>query len=125
MKSIPTFKSKADAFDYMFMTLCEQEMDMMEAAQKAEQFAAIVAKNRALPDAPKNLLGQCMDMLKQVSEIKREYPDAWDAVSGVLGGLFGAMLGSKASEENDEPMAAPIDFNDLDDVTKDNDSGGL
>ena len=125
MGNIPTFRSRADAFDYMLATLCEKGVDLMEAAQKAEAFAEIVARNRALPDAPKSMLGKCMDTLKQVSELKRQYPDAWDAVSGIVGGIFGAIAGSKAAESAEEPMAEPIDFNTLDDATQNNDSGGL
>ena len=115
MANVPTFKTKADAFDYMFSTLCEQGTDLMEAAQKAEAFAEIVAKNRALPEAPKPFVAQCMDTLKQVAEIKKEYPEAWNLVSGLVGGVFGALAGSKASEAvEDEPMAEPIDFDKLD-----------
>ena len=114
MGKIPTFTSKADAFDYMFATLCEQGEDMMEAAQKAEKFADIVSRNRALPDAPKGMLAKCMDMLKQVSEVKREYPEAWDIVTNLASGIFGAVVGTAASkEEADEPMAEPINIDEL------------
>jgi hypothetical protein len=112
--NVPTFKSRAEAFDYMFATLCEKDMDIMEAAQKAEAFADIVAKNRALPEAPKNFVAQCMDALKQVSQIKKDYPEAWELVGGVLGGVVGLVAGSKASEaSDDEPPADPIDFDNL------------
>lgn len=125
MGNIPIFQSRADAFDYMFAALCEKGEDMMEAAQKAQTFAEIIAKNRAIPDAPKSMLGKCMDTLKQVSELKREYPDAWDAVSGILGGILGAIAGTKAAENAEAPLAEPIDFSTLDDATQNNDSGGL
>ena len=85
----------------------------MEAAQKAQSFAEIVAKNRALPEAPKNLIGQCMDMLKQVAEVKKEYPDAWEIVSGVLGGVVGVIAGTKASEGEDEQKVEIMDFDSL------------
>ena len=124
MRDIPTFRSKSEAFDYMFATLCEQGEDMMEAAKKAEQFAEIVAKNKSLPDVPKNMLGKCMDMLKQVAEIKKEHPEAWEVVSGLAGGIFGAVVGT-SKVEDEEPMAAPINFDEIEDVTKDNDSSGL
>lgn len=37
--AIPVFNSRAQAFDYMLAALIEKGEDMMEAAQKAEQFA--------------------------------------------------------------------------------------
>lgn len=115
MATVPSFKCKAEAFDYMFATLCEQGVDLMDAAKKAEAFADIVAKNRALPDAPKTFVAQCMDTLKQVAEIKKEHPEAWNLVSGLVGGVFGALAGSKASDSSDdEPLAEPIDFDKLD-----------
>lgn len=110
--SVPTFKSRAEAFDYMFATLCEKGMDVMEAAEKAEAFAEIVAKNRALPEAPKNFIGQCMDMLKEVSTIKKEYPEAWEIVGGVLSGVVGLVAGTKVVEEQEERKEA-IDFDNL------------
>lgn len=85
----------------------------MEAAKKAETFAEIVAKNRALPEVPKNFVGQCMDMLKQVAEVKQQYPDAWEIVSGVLGGVVGVIAGTKVVEAEDEQNAEPIDFENL------------
>lgn len=112
--NVPVFKSRAEAFDYMFATLCEKNIDVMEAAQKAEAFADIIAKNRALPEVPKNFIGQCMDMLKQVAEVKKEYPEAWKIVGGVLGGVVGVVAGSKAAEAaEDDQSAEPIDFDNL------------
>lgn len=122
--NIPSFKSKADAFDYMFATLCEQGIDMMEAAKKAEQFANIVAKNRSLPDVPKNFVGQCMDVVKQVTTIKKDYPEAWDIISNLASGVFGAVIGTNAvKSEDEEPLAEPIDFDKLEDVKENNDRG--
>ena len=110
---IPTFKSRAEAFDYMFTTLCTNGEDMMEAAKKAEQFAEIIGKNRELPQVPKNFMTQCVDFMKQVSEIKRDYPDMWDVASGVLGGVVGLFAGTKAAEEIDEQPAEPLDFDNM------------
>ena len=111
--SVPIFKSRAEAFDYMLTSLCEKGEDVMEAAKKAEAFAEIVAKNRSLPETPKNFVGQCMDMLKQVSEVKQQYPDAWDILSGVLGGVVGVIAGTKVAEADDEQNVELIDFDNL------------
>lgn len=111
--NIPTFTSRAQAFDYMFASLCEKSIDIMEAAEKANAFADIVAKNRALPDAPKNLVARCMDMLKEVSTIKKEYPEAWEIVGGVLSGVVGLVAGAKVVESEEEKKSDPIDFENL------------
>lgn len=111
--AIPVFKSRAEAFDYMLAALIEKGEDMMEAAEKAEQFAQIVCRNRALPDVPKTFVQQCVGMIKEVSELKRDYPDMWEIVSGVLGGVVGVLAGSKvASEQNEEPVQ-PLDFDNM------------
>ena len=111
--SIPKFNSRAEAFDYMLASLCEKGVDIMDAAQKAEAFAEIVAKNRSLPEAPKNFVAQCMDMLKQVAEVKQQDPEAWEIVSGVLGGVVGVIAGTKVAEAGEEQDAQPIDFDNL------------
>ena len=113
---IPTFTSRAQAFDYMFTTLCSQGEDIMEAAKKAESFASIVAKNRALPEAPKNFIGQCVDMAKQVAEVKRDYPEIWEVASGVLGGIVGVISGVKVANVEDDTPAEPLDFDNMEEA---------
>ena len=51
-KEVPSFNSRAAAFDYMFADLVERGRDMIEAAEQAEKFADIIAKNKKLPDTP-------------------------------------------------------------------------
>lgn len=85
----------------------------MTAAEKAEAFAEIIAKNRALPEAPKNIIGQCVDVIKQVAEVKKDYPEAWEAVGGILSGVIGLIGGKKAAEITDDKPAEPIDFDNL------------
>lgn len=108
-----TYKTRAEAFDHMFTTLCEQGMDIMEAAKKADEFAEIVAKNRALPAAPKNAIGKCVDVLKEVSQVKKEYPEAWEIVGGILSGVVGLIAGTKVAESADDTPATPLDFDNL------------
>lgn len=108
-----TYKTRAEAFDHMFTTLCEQGMDMMEAASRADAFAEIVAKNRALPAAPKNMIGKCVDVLKEVSQVKKEYPEAWEIIGGVLSGVVGLVAGTKVAESENETPSEPIDFDKL------------
>ena len=51
-RQIPAFKSRAEAFDYMFTEMCDRGVDLQDAAKKANDFAEIICKNRSLPDAP-------------------------------------------------------------------------
>ena len=110
---VPVLRSRAEAFDYMFAILVEKGEDMMEAAQKAEQFAEIVCKNRALPDAPKNFVQQCVGMLREVGEVRKEYPEMWEIISGVLGGVVGVLAGSKVAKEEDNEPIQPLDFDNM------------
>jgi hypothetical protein len=111
---IPTFTSRAEAFDYMLTTLVGKGEDIMTAAEKAEAFADIVCRNRALPDKPKTFVQQCVGALKEVSEVKREYPEMWEIVSGVLGGVVGVLAGSKAAKgAHDDSPVQPLDFDNM------------
>lgn len=111
---VPVFNSRAEAFDYMLTTLVGKGEDIMDAAEKAETFADIVCRNRALPDKPKTFVQQCVGALKEVSEVKREYPEMWEIVSGVLGGVVGVLAGSKAAKEtHDDSPIQPLDFDNM------------
>lgn len=118
-RAIPAFGSRAEAFDYMFSEMCDRGADLHDAAKRADEFANLIAKNRALPDAPekqKNAIEKCVVYLQQISVIKKEHPEVWNLASGALGGLIGAFVGSKASNADiNEPsdIPPPPDFNNL------------
>lgn len=114
---VPAFNSRAEAFDYMLTMLVGKGEDIMTAAEKAETFADIVCRNRALPDKPKTFVQQCIGALKEVSEVKKEYPEMWEIVSGVLGGVVGVLAGTKVAKEKqeDEPVQ-PLDFDNMKDA---------
>lgn len=118
-REVPTFSSRAEAFDYMFSEMCDRGADLHDAAKRADEFANIIAKNRALPDAPekqKNAIEKCVVYLQQISVIKKEHPEVWNLASGALGGLIGAFVGSKSaqSEENGpSDIPPPPDFDNL------------
>lgn len=115
-KTVPTFKSRAEAFDYMFAEMCDRGADLHDAAKRADEFADIIAKNRSLPDAPekpKNAIETCVGYLQQISVIKREHPDIWDLATGAIGGLIGVVAGSKIQEDEDESIPPPPDFNSM------------
>lgn len=87
-------------------------MDLMDAAQKAEAFADVIAKNRSLPDKPKNMIEQCVTIMQQVTVIKNEHPEMWGIITGAIGGVIGAFAGTKVAEEEDKPVE-PLDFDNM------------
>ena len=111
------FKSRAEAFNYMFAELYENGADPINAAERANSFADIIATNLGLPvepEKPQSIIEKGVNVVKQVVVIKKEYPEVWDLVIGAIGGVIGAVTGTKAAlpDEPDEPRE-PIDFNNL------------
>lgn len=114
-RQIPTFGSKAEAFDYMFAELTMNGEDIMTAAEKAESFAEIIAKNRSLPDKPKGMIDQCVSLMQQVSVVKKDYPEVWGIVTGAIGGVIGAFAGVKSTQNEEETeKVEPLDFDNMD-----------
>ena len=118
-KQVPVFTSRAEAFDYMFAEMCDRGADLSDAAKRADEFADIISKNRALPSAPekqKNVVEKCVVFLQQVSVIKKENPEIWNLATGALGGLIGAFAGAKAVEDDhdhERDVPPPPDFNNI------------
>lgn len=113
-KEVPSFSSRSDAFDYMFADLVERGRDMIEAAEQAERFADIIAKNKKLPDTPPkelNGLEKGIGYVRQLAELKKENPDIWDMITGALGGVIGGFSGGGVAIE--EPVVKDIDFESL------------
>lgn len=117
-RKTPVFKSRAEAFHYMFSELYENGTDPITAAEKANSFADIIATNLGLPaepEKPKGMIEQGIGMVKQIVVIKKEYPEVWDLIVGAIGGVIGAFAGSKASsdEAEQEVEPAPLDFDNM------------
>lgn len=117
-RKVPTFTSRAEAFDFMFAEMCDRGADLHEAAKRADEFADLIAKNRSLPDAPekqKNVIETCVSYLQQITVVKRDHPEIWDLATGALGGIIGAVVGSKSAKNDDADIPPPPpDFNTLD-----------
>ena len=101
----------------MFAELYENGADPINAAERANSFADIISSNLGLPvepEKPKSIIEQGVNVVKQVVVIKKEYPEVWDLVVGAIGGVIGAVAGTKAAlpDEPDEERE-PIDFNNL------------
>lgn len=50
VETVPQFRTRADAFSYMLQRQLEKGVDPMDAADKADQFASLFAKNMQLPE---------------------------------------------------------------------------
>ena len=118
-RKVPVFKSRAEAFNYMFAELYENGADPINAAERANSFADIISSNLGLPvepEKPKSIIEQGVNVVKQVVVIKKEYPEVWDLVVGAIGGVIGAVAGTKAAGENDdvqEVQPTPLDFDNM------------
>ena len=116
-RKTPTFKSRAEAFNYMFAALYENGADPLNAAERANSFADIVATNLGLPkepEKPQSMVEKTITIVKQVAVVKKEYPEVWDLVAGAIGGLIGAFTGVKAAQpEEQEEARTPLDFENM------------
>ena len=116
-RKTPTFKSRAEAFNYMFAELYENGADPLNAAERANSFADIVATNLGLPaepEKPQSMVEKTITIVKQVAVIKKDYPEVWDLVVGAIGGVIGAVAGVKATEPAEhEEERTPLDFDNM------------
>ena len=117
---VPVFKSRSEAFNYMFTELYENGADPINAAERANSFADIVSTNLGLPsepEKPKSMVEQGINMVKQVVVIKKEYPEVWDLIVGAIGGVIGAVAGTKAAlPDEPEEHREPLDFEKMEGV---------
>ena len=116
-RKVPEFKSRAEAFNYMFAELYENGEDPINAAERANSFADIITTNLGLPkepEKPKSMVEKTITFVKEVSVIKKEYPEAWDLLVGAIGGVIGAVTGVKAAQpEESEEQKEPLDFDNM------------
>ena len=115
-KQVPRFAFRSEAFDYYFAKGIEDGKDEMVAAEQADKFADIIAKNKHLPDAPPppmNAIEKGVYYANQIASIKRDHPDIWDLVTSVAGGLIGGFTGGATVAHLQEPPKQDIDFDNL------------
>ena len=115
-KQVPSFNYRTEAFDYYFSRSIEQGVDEIVAAEQAEKFAEIIARNKHLPDAPKppmSMIEQGVYYANQIASIKRDHPDIWDLLTSVAGGLIGGFTGGATAVAMQEPPTDKIDFENL------------
>lgn len=113
---IPAFQTRSEAFDYMLAHLAEQGVELEEAASRANTFADIVARNKKLPhvpEKPKTPIEKGIVFVQQIAEVKKQYPEVWDIVTGAIGGLIGGFTGASVATNNQEITREDIDFDNL------------
>ena len=119
-RAVPTFLSREQAFDYRFAQLVDDGVDVAEAAEKANSFAEIIASNKGLPATlpkPQNGIEKAVGYVNQIVVFKRDNPEAWDLLTGAVGGLFSgfALLttGQKPAPAPPPQQIENIDFENL------------
>lgn len=117
-KIVPSFTSRASAFDYAFAEAVEDGMDMLEAAEKANKFADIVASNKGLPPTPpkpKNAIDTAVGYVQQIAVLKQTNPEVWELVTGAIGGVISSVALFSSPSPQVQPGATPakIDFDKI------------
>jgi hypothetical protein len=118
-KQVPSFLSREQAFDYRFAELVDKGVDVAEAAEKANHFADIIATNKGLPATlpkPQNGIEKAVGYVNQIVVFKKENPEAWDLLTGAVGGLFSgfALLTTTGSKPAPPPQnLEKINFDEL------------
>jgi hypothetical protein len=111
------FSSRAEAFAFMLAYQVERCSDPMEAAEKADAFASIFAKNMGLPEKiepPKEGVEKYLQSIDKVVSYCDEHPKAIDMVTGVATFILGAVTGKKAGQTQELPKGEDIDFDNID-----------
>lgn len=117
-KVIPTFNSRAEAFDFMVTErLCKGD-DYAEAVEKADRFADIISKNKKLPPTspkPKDAIDRAVGYVGKIVAVKKEYPEVWELVVGGIGGLISgfALLNGKEPSQSEPITPTEIDFENI------------
>ena len=119
-RTLPTFQSREQAFDYMFAERVDKGDDMMVAAELANKFADIVTMNKGLPTntpKPQNGVAKAVGIVKQILVIKQESPEVWDLVTGAAGGLISGLTLLASRKDPPPPPATAeaekINFDEL------------
>ena len=103
-EELPKMATRADAFAYMLTVRMDSGDDAMEAAQKANEFADIFARNMGLPDKPQpEGVDKYIDMADKVVKYCSDHPQVLD----IVGGAFSALVGVFAAKKSAEPTALP------------------
>ena len=115
-----TFSTRAEAFAYMLSyQLNEKKADPMEAANNANEFADIFAKNMGIPtivEPPPQGVDKIIKSVDKVMCYCEEHPKAVDYLVGAVTFAAGLFTGKAVEDHNlpPKPQPEPIDFDKID-----------
>lgn len=115
---LPVFTTRGEAFAYMLQQQLNDGVEAMAAAQKADEFAEIFAKNMQLPERvepqPKGI-DKVLMSIDKVSVWVDEHPKVVEMLVPTvtfIAGLFTAKAAAPAPPSR--PQSEPIDFDNID-----------
>lgn len=114
---LPAFATRGEAFAYMLQQQLNDGVEAMAAAQKADEFAEIFAKNMQLPEKvepqPKGI-DKVLMSIDKVSVWVDQHPKVVEMIVPTvtfLAGLFTAKAAAPAPPS--APQGEPIDFDNI------------
>lgn len=113
------FSTRAEAFAYMLKyQLDVRKADPMEAAEKANQFADIIAANFRLPavaEAEKKGVDKAVEYVDKIVCYCDEHPRVLEFLTGAATFAVGLFAGRKTEQPQVPPQPQEkIDFNNID-----------
>lgn len=124
-----SFASRADAFNTMLAHRLEEGDDYLVAAEKADKFADIYAKNNGLPDQQeprREGMDKIVYNIEKVVQIADSHPRIVELIVGAITFGAGLFVGNKSADNNSpapspaagpqaQPQAPqePLDFDNL------------
>lgn len=139
---IPIFETRKGAFAYLLTNLIEKGIDIEDAAERANKFADMCAKNMGLPDKidpPKKGMDKYLSMFKEGAQWYKENQETVEIVKPILAGALsaigGVFVGAAAANKNNDKddtstQIETIDFNEIEnnygtELETNNNMGGL
>lgn len=119
------FSTRSEAFNYMLSFLIEEKnVDPLEAAKQANEFAEIFAKNMGIPlvvEPEKKGIDKYLSMADKIGKYVQENPKVIEYGVPVITFIVGLFTGKKVEQietkQEDEKSAErePIDFESIPD----------
>ena len=112
------FKTRSEAFSFMLTLLMSQKTEPLKAAQQADEFAEIFAKNKGLPDKiepPKEGIDKIISVVDKTANYCSEHPQVLEFITGAATFAVGLFAGKKSNPAPaPEPVGEKINFDEID-----------
>lgn len=118
VEAVPVFHTRAEAFSYMLQRQLEKGLDPMDAADKADQFASVFARNMQLPERvePKpEGIDKYLVSIDKVTAWVDQHPKVVELLIPTVTFVAGLFTG-KHADQSPPPQPArhePIDFDNI------------